>query len=162
MTIDRRPPVRQNPLNSDREPKESPPMHRMLLFVCLLPACSAPVPPQPPKATSEASEKDPWPECAAIRKFLRDNTGEPDKLEIISWESRDPARRPAPISEIKHPHPEWLHKVQLQAFEQKEVTLLVKCREINRFGAPEVFLRRYVFRQGRLYLAHQPEPLIRH
>jgi hypothetical protein len=64
-------------------------------------------------ASSEAA-KDPWPECAEARKWLLENTGEPDKLEVVAWQ----ARNLGPGAD--------------------QVTLIVKVREATRFGGREV------------------------
>jgi hypothetical protein len=32
--------------------------------------------------------KDPYPECAAIRQWLKDRNGDPDSIEVVSWDGR--------------------------------------------------------------------------
>jgi hypothetical protein len=80
------------------------------------------------------SAKDPYPECAAVRKWLRENARVPEKVEVNSWEGRrvDP---------------------------DGAVVVTARFRTINQYGAPEVCRRSFVFPRGReMYIGPQPLP----
>ncbi len=46
--------------------------------------------PPAPARSKNASGKYPYPECEAIVRWLKENTGDPGAIEIISWEERRP------------------------------------------------------------------------
>lgn len=57
-----------------------------LLCLLLLAGCSAGLPaPTPPAPATAASREDPFPECAAIRRWFQENLGDPKSFEAISW-----------------------------------------------------------------------------
>jgi hypothetical protein len=98
-------------------------MRALVCCALVLAGCARPVPPAP-------SAADPYPECAEIRHWLRDNTGEPDTVQIVAWTGRaeEPARTDYPAY----------------------VLVTVKYRARNRFGALQVFDRTFRFFQGRM------------
>ncbi|MES2342330.1 MAG: hypothetical protein V4597_11675 [Pseudomonadota bacterium] len=57
-------------------------------------------PPAGPAAVS-----DPWPECAAVRTWLKNSTGEHRFVAVVAWTDRGPAPAPPPVPE-SHPHME--------------------------------------------------------
>lgn len=40
------------------------------------------------KSRSSNSQNDPWPECAAVRKWLQVHAHDPASVEIVKWEDR--------------------------------------------------------------------------
>jgi hypothetical protein len=82
------------------------------------------------------SAKDPYPECAAVRKWLRENTGEPDKLEIIAWKGRREATGKWPAGAV------WVS---------------VKYRGVNQYGGRSVEGRSFLFDKSGKVLGSVPE-----
>lgn len=79
---------------------------------------------------------DPYPECADIRAWLRDNTGDPSRLEVIR-RGRGEAHAGASRAII--------------------FRIEVRYRELNKLGAPEVFCRGFVYDlNGRRVLVEPP------
>jgi hypothetical protein len=78
------------------------------------------------KAAPTAQNHDPWPECAAVRDWFRENAADPDSIEIVKWEERfqNPWDKP----------PAW--------------TIRVRYRGKNQFGALAISTHFFVFREG--------------
>jgi hypothetical protein len=68
---------------------------RLALLLLLLAGCS-PADPTTSRPSAKAPAGDPWPECALVRAWLKDNLPDPSSLEIVRWEGRDEAPRNDP------------------------------------------------------------------
>lgn len=94
----------------------------LFLFLAILAGCGpATTSPQPSHPTTRPTEKDPWPECSAVRQCMRDNSGEPDKIEVVSWIRRAPSGAP------------------------KHFFIEARYRDINPAGAREVLTAQFFF-----------------
>lgn len=83
-----------------------------------------------PRAKAEA---DPYPECAAIRVWLAQNTRDPARLEIIAWEKR------------------WeIDQANLGRLPTGTVAVDAKIREANAAGGVEVVSPRFFVHNGRV------------
>jgi hypothetical protein len=78
-----------------------------------------------PKAAVPA---DPYPECALVRRRLREDSGEPDRLEVIKWLGRI-----------------VLDKDYPPTLPAGTIRVWVKYRDTNRFGARVVKERSFYF-----------------
>ena len=124
----------------------------LLLSLLLVTGCGG-VPSVPPAAAT----KDPYPECAEIRRKLREASGEPDKLEIVSWGPRGvwgkPVPKPRPVADPgSEPFSErarlehWEGEARLAKEMEGTVTIEVKYRDTNAFGARQVMTQSFSFR----------------
>jgi hypothetical protein len=79
-----------------------------------------------PKPAASPKDADPWPECAAVREWFRQNAADPDSIQIVEWEKRfqNPYDKP----------PAW--------------TIQVRYRGKNKFGALAISTHFFVFREG--------------
>lgn len=77
---------------------------------------------------------DPYPECAAIRRWLRENTGEPGSLEILSWENRYVYGKDGPDNRA------W----------PGAVVVRVKYRGVNQYGGKSVEATSFIMRDGKV------------
>ena len=71
---------------------------------------------------------DPWPECAAIREWFRSHAADPASIEIVQWEKRFPNSYDGPSG----------------------VTIQVRYRGKNQFGALAIERHFFAFRDGQL------------
>jgi hypothetical protein len=131
-------------------------------LVTLLAAGCFPVPlaPPAPKADSAAASaptppapEDPYPECAAVRKWFAENLGDPKSLEVISWRRdsyyrlipQGPPRGPGGVRPGTPPPP------PPEKDPRPFTRLTVKYRAANAFGALAVAEKVFFFRDGELY-----------
>lgn len=95
-------------------------MRTLLLLPLLLLATGCGGVPSVPPAAKKAAY--PYPECEEFLKRIKDESGEPDRVEIVSWQSRRPSVKPTG----------W-------------VTITAMVRDTNKLGAREVTERMVQF-----------------
>lgn len=92
-------------------------MRTLLLFPLLLLAAGCGGVPSVPPAAKKAAY--PYPECEEFLKRIKDESGEPDRVEVVKWVARFPSIEPKGL-----------------------VTLVAMVRDTNKLGAREVTERR--------------------
>lgn len=103
-----------------------------LALLALLLACAVPgATPTTTPPTAAQGTKDPWPECAAVRAWLRDNTPDPTAVEVIEWKERT----------------ELTKKTSKTPAASQ---IMVKYRALNAAGAKQVFLGGFMVVDGRV------------
>jgi hypothetical protein len=81
---------------------------------------TAPPAGQPILKPAAQAPKDPWPECAAVRAYLKDHASDPASVEIVKWEER----------RVIQPDPRFGHELSYN--------LLVLYRGKNQYGGKTV------------------------
>jgi hypothetical protein len=96
----------------------------LLPVLVLLAGCSL----EPDKA--KGRPKDPYPECAYVRKWFRDNLDDPDSVEVVAWGRVLASEKDANA-------------------EPGDCTLVVNYRYTDKLGARGSATRGFRFREGR-------------
>jgi hypothetical protein len=76
---------------------------------------------------------DPWPECAAVRAWFKENTPDPASVEVVAWQHRTDTGEG------------W-------------ATLIVKFRGTNQYGGKSVQRRAFHTRGGRVQYSEEQPP----
>jgi hypothetical protein len=88
------------------------------------------VPIVPTATTAAATSGDPYPECAAVRAWLRDHTGEPESMEVVKWGKRHVVGKGSIY------------------FPAGTVTLELTFRGKNNVGGKQVWTYNFIFDKG--------------
>jgi hypothetical protein len=83
------------------------------------------------QAASKVTDSDPYPECGPVRRWLRENTGDPSSVEVVRWLSRTPT----------------------PAYGRANVSVKYRCR--NAFGALQSRTRDFHVVGGRVVCVSQ-------
>jgi hypothetical protein len=92
-------------------------MYRLLLLSALL--CSVGCGATPTTSPAKSRADYPYPECEAFIRKIKDESGEPGKVEIVKWVARIPGGEPG------------------------YATIVAMVRDTNKLGAREVTERRH-------------------
>lgn len=111
-----------------------------------------------PTPASPATKGDPWPECGTIRKWLRDNSGEPGSLEIIEWQERKTDRHGPPKYDKNRVFQGYDDSGEIDDY----VNIGVKYRLRNVLGGMNVERRHFIFKNGSFFntfdMENRPKP----